>query len=543
ELSTDKDILAYCQVIECGDHESTKIGKIRDRFEFAFLKAIWQAPSIIVLEDLDKIAPADGENADSEKSKQVVAVLRDLLKEYCLIRYDVALIATAVDKESLHPDFASTHTLMDFVHLSTPNKKQRQEMLAALLSGRPTQDLINLSEVASKTEGYYPADLKTLVSRTVDASLMRRMDSKLFSEEDNIIMNSDFAKALEDFVPAALKGVKLVDSGTSWADIGGLKETKRILIETLEWPTKYAAIFASCPLRLRSGVKGPEVLNKYIGASEQAIRDLFDRAQAAKPCILFFDEFESIAPRRGNDNTGVTDRVVNQLLTQMDGAEGLQGVYVLAATSRPDLIDPALLRPGRLDKSLLCSMPDVEDRKEILEAVSRKMNLAPDVDLLRIAQALDGFSGADVQGFMYSAYLEAVHEELGDQEKTEAQVKGKGKQKDSISAASDENKVEFKVIQPEERLSAVERQELTQRLRRIYQSSERDTDVNEDSGDKKDVESKPLLVYQRHLNAAIGKSKPSLGRDEVRRYERIFREFNGEEPATAPIVGKKTLMG
>lgn len=197
----------------------------------------------------------------------------------------------------------------------------------------------------------------------------------------------------------------------------GLHEARRILRETLEWPTKYAQIFANCPLRLRSGillygypgcgktllasavakecglnfisVKGPEILNKYIGASEKSVRDLFERASAAKPCVLFFDEFDSIAPKRyvvlyldiilfsrvssrdqadrcrGHDSTGVTDRVVNQMLTEMDGAQGLDGVYVLAATSRPDLIDPALLRPGRLDKAVFCDMPDLTDRLEV----------------------------------------------------------------------------------------------------------------------------------------------------------------------------------
>src|ERR1700732_5498386 len=174
----------------------------------------------------------------------------------------------------------------------------------------------------------------------------------------------------------------------------GLNETRRVLLETLEWPIKYAPIFQHSKLRLRSGlllygypgcgktllasavasqfgmnfisVKGPELLNKYIGASEQSVRELFERAQSARPCVLFFDEFESIAPKRGHDSTGVTDRVVNQMLTQLDGAEGLEGVYVLAATSRPDLADPALLRPGRLDKSLLCDMPNRGDREGVL---------------------------------------------------------------------------------------------------------------------------------------------------------------------------------
>lgn len=159
-------------------------------------------------------------------------------------------------------------------------------------------------------------------------------------------------------------------------------------------------------------IQGPELLSKYIGASEQAVRDVFIRAQAAKPCILFFDEFESIAPRRGHDNTGVTDRVVNQLLTQLDGVEGLQGVYVLAATSRPDLIDPALLRPGRLDKCVYCPPPDQVSRLEILTVLSKSLPLADDVDLQHVASVTESFTGADLKALLYNAQLEALQGRL-----------------------------------------------------------------------------------------------------------------------------------
>jgi peroxin-1 len=207
------------------------------------------------------------------------------------------------------------------------------------------------------------------------------------------ITTKDILTAQEDFVPASLKGVTLQKSDVSWEDIGGLHEVRDTLKQTLEWPTKYSFLFKSTPIRQRSGillygpsgcgktllasaiakecglnfisVKGPELLNKYIGASEQSVRDMFGRASAAAPCILFFDEFDAIAPRRGHDNTGVTDRVVNQFLTQLDGVEVLEGVYVLAATSRPDLIDPALLRPGRLDKCLFVGIPNREERVSV----------------------------------------------------------------------------------------------------------------------------------------------------------------------------------
>jgi peroxin-1 len=172
-----------------------------------------------------------------------------------------------------------------------------------------------------------------------------------------------------------------------------------------------SAVAKECGLNFLS-IKGPELLNKYIGASEKSVRDLFDRATSARPCILFFDEFDSIAPRRGHDSTGVTDRVVNQLLTQMDGAEGLEGVYVLAATSRPDLIDPALLRPGRLDKSVFCDMPDDQERLQILEALCAKVHVDGDVQLDSVARACVGYCGADLQALLHNAHLLAVHESL-----------------------------------------------------------------------------------------------------------------------------------
>ena len=176
-----------------------------------------------------------------------------------------------------------------------------------------------------------------------------------------------------------------------------------------------SAVAKECGVNFVS-VKGPELLNKYIGASEQSVRDVFARAAAARPCVVFFDEFEAIAPARGGDRTGVTDRVVNQFLCQLDGVEAhtRDGVYVLAASSRPDLIDPALLRPGRLDKALYCGFPDQDDRADILRAVTRKLQLTADAAayLTEVARDTAMFSGADLQGLATSAQLLAVHEQL-----------------------------------------------------------------------------------------------------------------------------------
>ncbi|XP_042500336.1 peroxisome biogenesis protein 1 isoform X2 [Macadamia integrifolia] len=248
----------------------------------------------------------------------------------------------------------------------------------------------------------------------------------------------------------AMRGVtKSASEGgrSGWEDVGGLIDIRNAIQEMVELPSKFPNIFAQAPLRLRSNVllygppgcgkthivgaaaaacslrfisvKGPELLNKYIGASEQAVRDIFSKAAAAAPCLLFFDEFDSIAPKRGHDNTGVTDRVVNQLLTELDGVEVLTGVFVFAATSRPDLLDAALLRPGRLDRLLFCDFPAQHERVDILTVLSRKLPLASDVDLDAIASITEGFSGADLQALLSDAELAAVHEllESGDTDK------------------------------------------------------------------------------------------------------------------------------
>jgi len=223
-----------------------------------------------------------------------------------------------------------------------------------------------------------------------------------------------------------------------WNTVGGLQNVKSLLTETLVWPFIYPEIFSKCPIRLPTGlllygapgcgktmlgsavayesqlnfisVKGPELLSKYVGSSETNVRDLFARAQAAKPCLIFFDELDSLAPKRGHDNTGVTDRVVNQLLTQLDGVEGLTGIFVLGATSRPDLIDPALLRPGRFDKTVHCTMPSLQDRKDILKILFQNIQISEDVNIDYIAEQTEYFSGADLKALVFNSQVESAHE-------------------------------------------------------------------------------------------------------------------------------------
>ncbi|EFX00003.1 peroxisome biosynthesis protein, pas1 [Grosmannia clavigera kw1407] len=478
------------------------------------------------------------------------------------------------------------------------------------------QEDLDFLDVAGETDGFMPGDLQQLVARAKNEALVRTIREAVASgggggggsgrfEDDSDadaelmvpLGRIDFVRGRKGFTPTSLRNVALQQARTTFASIGGLGETRRVLLETLAYPTRYAPIFAQCPLRLRSGlllygfpgcgktllagavagecglnfisVKGPEILNKYIGASEKSVRDLFARAQAARPCVLFFDEFDAIAPKRGHDSTGVTDRVVNQLLTQMDGAEGLSGVYVLAATSRPDLIDPALLRPGRLDKSLLCDMPDRDDRVDIVRALVRKARVDDDVltnnspttdaHWADIARRTDGFSGADLQALVSNAQLEAIHDALEDDgaAATTAAAAGSKRGKkatrdgpgsfvtfrygDEGDEANGGGSAKQKAVPRSsalaERAAIAAKLESIKRTQRRERSTKRlgaggrpttantitNGNVNGDGdGDSKDAE---VVIGWKHLLRALEATRPSISAEERRRLERIYREF------------------
>ncbi|EON96448.1 putative peroxisome biosynthesis protein [Phaeoacremonium minimum UCRPA7] len=476
-------------------------------------------------------------------------------------------------------------------------------------SGFIIEDDLDLLDIAGQTDGYMPGDLSLLISRARNEALMRSFkDTSTDIDKGSVLLGRvDFENALKGFTPASLRNVSLQSSTTTFDSIGGLTETRRILLETLQYPTKYAPIFAQCPLRLRSGlllygypgcgktllasavagecglnfisVKGPEILNKYIGASEKSVRDLFERAQAAKPCVLFFDEFDSIAPKRGHDSTGVTDRVVNQLLTQMDGAEGLSGVYVLAATSRPDLIDPALLRPGRLDKSILCDFPDQLERLDIIKAIAKKVKLGDEVlnsehYLTELAGLTEGFTGADLQALVSNAQLEAIHDVLGDREHEPASQGGrhvgsKSNTKKPVNSSA-RNFVQFRYGQ-QEAVEEAERRaqsgttrssELAEQAsiaaklesiklarRRVKQQKGHVAGTDLVDGKSEKDQHKEVLIGWTHLVKALDNTRASISTEERRRLERIYREFvvgrSGEMrdgQGSMEVGGRSSLM-
>ena len=637
--------------------EDTRISAVKETLSRLFMAASWGARlggrSLVILDDLDRLCPAETElqTSDNGRSRQISEMVCSLVRQYCSFDSHVVVLATSQAKEALNNFVIVGNVVRELVALKVPDKDGRRQMLQALtgqshgkrslvnstndhsrrssqdmdaawMNGSPRSEVADRSEdfhvdrsldfldIAGQTDGYMPGDLLLLVSRAKNEALIRFVKATSDSaDESNVVLKKvDFENALKGFTPASLRNVTLQSSKTTFDSIGGLQETRKVLLETLQYPTTYAPIFAQCPLRLRSGlllygypgcgktmlasavagecglnfisVKGPEILNKYIGASEKSVRDLFERAESARPCVLFFDEFDSIAPKRGHDSTGVTDRVVNQLLTQMDGAEGLSGVYVLAATSRPDLIDPALLRPGRLDKSLLCDMPSLEDRLDILQALSKKLSISQDIldttlgheSFAEVARRTAGYSGADLQAVIYNAHLEAIHNVLGDHS-TNSEVKPESrKDNKKYSSTSRRDILQFRfgkedsandlnptishAKQAAEEAAIVAKLDAIKLAKRKDRHSRRgiidpsaSTTDNPNGNNTKSTSNQKVVIEWKHIEASLATTRSSIGADERRRLERIYREFvvgrNGEMPngqGPTEVGGRSSLM-
>ncbi|KAJ7690688.1 P-loop containing nucleoside triphosphate hydrolase protein [Mycena rosella] len=535
-LQEDPNTFTYTFYVDVSRYAAQPVPMIKSLLGYWFKKAVWHRPAVLILDNLEKLVGAELEHADSFRTRHIAEIFISLYsssaRSFASNSRGVVVLATASSTAALHPLINGAHIFEDVVTVKSPSKNARKEILARIVQERlavardmqvDSEAPLNYAALATQTEGYSATDLQDLVARAVHQVAVRSSDGS----KPPLLASTDFDAAQVDFIPLSLRDVKLQKSEVSWADIGGLRETRRVLRETLEWPTKYGPIFAQSPLRLRSGlllygfpgcgktllasavakecglnfisVKGPEILNKYIGASEQSVRDLFERATAAKPCVLFFDEFDSIAPKRGHDSTGVTDRVVNQMLTQMDGAEGLDGVYVLAATSRPDLIDSALLRPGRLDKSLLCDMPNLEDRKDILAAVARKVLLSPSVQLEEIAAATEGYSGADLQALLYNAHLEVVHSSIAATPLD-----------DPASTREEDVPVQFTIIGGAQTTKVASKAD-EMALQRRHE------------------------ITPEHLSRVLKTTRPSVSAEERARLGRIYRDFVSDRSGELPV--------
>ncbi|KDQ55035.1 hypothetical protein JAAARDRAFT_181043 [Jaapia argillacea MUCL 33604] len=569
-LQEDPQIYAHTHYVDVSKLAENPISTLKPLFEYWYDQAAWHRPSILILDNLEKLLSAEQEHIDSFRTRHLtqlfLSTFSSSARQMAHNTKYIILLATAESQTALHPLLNQMHLFKESVHLKPPGKEARRDILSQIVQRRlstatdlaqdPTSPL-NFTSLATTTEGYSAIDLQDLVARAIHQAIIRSQTASKTGVDDKdndriMLTRVDFEAAQVDFTPLNLRDVQLQKSEVAWADIGGLTETRRVLRETLEWPTKYGPIFAQSPLRLRSGlllygypgcgktllasavakecglnfisVKGPEILNKYIGASEKSVRDLFERASAAKPCVLFFDEFDSIAPKRGHDSTGVTDRVVNQMLTQLDGVEGLDGVYVLAATSRPDLIDPALLRPGRLDKSLLCDMPNIEDRKEILEAVARKVPMSSSVDFEELARLTEGYSGADLQALVYNAQLEVIHTTLSHPLDTP---------KASSDTREEETDVEYVMFGGPKDKAVLTRAEQAAVQRRINQILS-----GESSGQGKKqataLQAQRHEIQPEHLQNVLKTMRPSVSAEERARLEAVYGNFTSDRSGDLP---------
>jgi transitional endoplasmic reticulum ATPase len=341
------------------------------------------------------------------------------------------------------------------IEIKVPDKKGRKDILSIHSRNMPLNDDVNIDKISSVSHGYVGADLEYLCKEAAMKCLRRLLpvlnleDEKIPPEtlEKLIVNQEDFQKALIEVTPSGMREVFIENPDVQWDQVGGLEEVKRELQEAVEWPMKYPALYDKLGHKMPRGillhgpsgtgktllakavateseanfvsVRGPELLSKWVGESERGIREIFRRARQAAPCVIFFDEIDSIAPIRGaGGETAVTERVVSQLLTELDGMENMHGVVVLAATNRADMIDPALLRPGRFDKIISIPLPDKESRKKIVQIGAESIPTIDDandpqhIDYDKIAELTDGLSGADVAAISNTAVSLVIHEFL-----------------------------------------------------------------------------------------------------------------------------------
>ena len=403
-------------------------GRLREIFD----QAQENAPSIIFIDELDSIAPKR-EEVTGEVEKRIVSQLLAVM-DGLQSRGKVVVIGATNRPNALDPALRRPGRFDREIEIGVPNKDGRLQILQIHTRGMPLDKDVDLSKLANVTHGFVGADLEAL-SKEAALHALRKILPEIDFQADSvpaeilnkIIVNmNDFQESLKEIEPSAMREVLVEVPNVKWTDIGGLADVKEELQEAIEWPLKYPEIFAHMNTAPPKGVllygppgtgktllakavaneseanfisiKGPEVLSKWVGESEKAVREVFRKARQASPTIIFFDELDSITPVRGSGFGGsqVTERVISQILTELDGLEELKDVVVIGATNRIDIVDPALLRPGRFDRLLNVPIPDLDARKQILKIHLEKKPLADDVKINALADKTEGYSGADL---------------------------------------------------------------------------------------------------------------------------------------------------
>jgi transitional endoplasmic reticulum ATPase len=454
-------------------------GQSEQKLREIFQKADESEPSIIFIDEIDSIAPKR-EDVQGEVERRVVAqllTLMDGLKD----RGHVIVIGATNRLDAVDPALRRPGRFDREIVIGVPDKKGRIEILTIHTRGMPLgmddeKESEFFSKIADITYGFVGADLAALTRESAMNALRRYLpeidlDKPIPTDvlEKMIVTEEDFMEALKTIEPSSLREVTVEVPNIKWADIGGLESVKSELREAVELPLLNPDVFNRLGIRAPKGfllygppgtgktllakavanesnanfisVKGPEVLSKWVGESEKAVREIFKKAKQVSPAIIFMDEIDSIAPRRGASmDSGVTERIVNQLLTSMDGIEVLKGIVVIAATNRPDIIDPALLRAGRFDKIIYIPPPEEEGRLKILEVHTKKMPLAKDVNLQEIARKTEGYVGADLENLCREAGMMAYRE---NPDATEVNQDAFLKAMKSIRPSIDKNVIKF----------------------------------------------------------------------------------------------------
>ncbi len=424
------------------------VGDAEKRLRNIFEQAEKDAPSIIFIDEIDAIAPKR-EEAVGEVERRVVAQLLALM-DGMKSRGKVVVIAATNRPNALDPALRRPGRFDREIEIGVPDVQGRLEILKIHTRNMPLDKNVDLKEIARITHGFVGADLEALVKEAAMNVLREKLPELKLEENEKItqeflekliVKQEDFVNALRNVRPSAMREVSIEVPNVKWEDVGGLEKVKQLIKESVEWPLKYKESFERIGIKPPRGillygppgtgktllakavaneseanfisVKGPELLSKWVGESEKGVREIFRKARQVSPCVVFFDEIDGLAPKRGYDSgSKVTEKVVNQLLTELDGLQELTDVVIIASTNRPDILDPALLRPGRFDKIIFVPPPDLESRKKIFEVHTRNMPLAKNVDLNKLAEMTEGFSGADIKAVCYEAGMIALRKDM-----------------------------------------------------------------------------------------------------------------------------------
>jgi transitional endoplasmic reticulum ATPase len=419
-------------------------GQSEERLREVFAESEKNSPSVIFIDELDSIAPRRDE-VQGEVERRVVAQLLTLM-DGLTARGNVIVIAATNREDAIDPALRRPGRFDREIEIGVPTVASRQEIMQIHTRGMPLDETVRMDHIANITHGFVGADLASLAREAAMKCLRRHLPEIDLGKpiptdilEKMRVTANDFADALREIEPSAMREVFVEIPKATWDDVGGLDEIKRELHEAVEMPLEDPSSFVRMGIRPPKGVllfgapgtgktliaralateckanfisiKGPEIMSKWVGESEKAVRMIFKKAKQVSPSIVFLDEIDAIAPKRGGHyDSGVTERIVNQLLTSMDGLEDMENVFVIAATNRPDIVDPALLRPGRFDKLVLMPLPDEDTRLKILQVHAKDMPLEK-VDLAALAKMLEGYVGADIENLCREAGLAALRKD------------------------------------------------------------------------------------------------------------------------------------